>query len=116
MEEELLRSKTEMMLLNNQVLEAVQKRLEMSLELEAWKVNLGHVECFIQIIKKVSAEKGVVSEKVNTYHIYEGIAHVEPNTGRVTDICVTENWIKYTPAINQIVKDLMSVYHVDSQR
>uniref|UniRef100_A0A3Q3H2E8 Uncharacterized protein n=1 Tax=Labrus bergylta TaxID=56723 RepID=A0A3Q3H2E8_9LABR len=28
-----------MMLLNNQVLEAVQKRLEMSLELEAWKTN-----------------------------------------------------------------------------
>lgn len=40
MEAELLRSKTEMMLLNNQLLEAVQKRLELSLELEAWKVNL----------------------------------------------------------------------------
>lgn len=40
MEEELLRSKTEMMLLNNQVLEAVQKRLEMSLELEAWKEDV----------------------------------------------------------------------------
>lgn len=39
MEAELLRSKTEMMLLNNQLLEAVQKRLELSLELEAWKVN-----------------------------------------------------------------------------
>ena len=38
MEAELLRSKTEMMLLNNQLLEAVQKRLELSLELEAWKV------------------------------------------------------------------------------
>ncbi|KAM3869264.1 bicaudal-D-related protein 2-like [Diretmus argenteus] len=37
MEAELLRSKTEMMLLNNQLLEAVQKRLELSLELEAWK-------------------------------------------------------------------------------
>lgn len=40
MEAELLRSKTEMMSLNNQLLEAVQKRLELSLELEAWKVNL----------------------------------------------------------------------------
>lgn len=39
MEAELLRSKTEMMSLNNQLLEAVQKRLELSLELEAWKVN-----------------------------------------------------------------------------
>lgn len=39
MEAELLKSKTELMLLNNQLLEAVQKRLELSLELEAWKVN-----------------------------------------------------------------------------
>ncbi|CAI5643226.1 unnamed protein product [Oreochromis niloticus] len=37
MEAELLRSKTEMMTLNNHLLEAAQKRLEMSLELEAWK-------------------------------------------------------------------------------
>lgn len=43
MEAELLRSKTEMMSLNNQLLEAVQKRLELSLELEAWKVNLRRV-------------------------------------------------------------------------
>ena len=40
MEAELLRSKSEMMFLNNQLLEAVQKRLELSLELEAWKVGL----------------------------------------------------------------------------
>ncbi|XP_047462939.1 bicaudal-D-related protein 2-like [Mugil cephalus] len=40
METELLRSKTEMMMLNNQLLEAVQKRLEMSLELEAWKEDI----------------------------------------------------------------------------
>lgn len=40
MEEELLRSKTEMMLLNNQLLEAAQKRLELSLELEAWKEDI----------------------------------------------------------------------------
>ncbi|XP_005452730.1 bicaudal-D-related protein 2-like [Oreochromis niloticus] len=37
MEAELLRSKTEMMTLNNHLLEAAQKRLELSLELEAWK-------------------------------------------------------------------------------
>ncbi|XP_014892162.1 bicaudal-D-related protein 2-like isoform X2 [Poecilia latipinna] len=37
MEGEVLRSKTEMMALNNQLLEAAQKRLELSLELEAWK-------------------------------------------------------------------------------
>lgn len=43
MESELLRSKTEMMMLNNQLLEAVQKRLELSLELEACKVNLRQV-------------------------------------------------------------------------
>lgn len=40
MEAELLRSKTEMMLLNNQLLEAVQKRLELSLELESWKEDV----------------------------------------------------------------------------
>lgn len=39
MEMELLNSKTEMMLLNNQLLEAVQHRLEICLELEAWKVH-----------------------------------------------------------------------------
>ncbi|XP_010893521.1 bicaudal-D-related protein 2-like [Esox lucius] len=37
MEAELLRSKTDMMLLNNQLLEAVQKRLELAVELETWK-------------------------------------------------------------------------------
>ncbi|XP_061557846.1 bicaudal-D-related protein 2-like isoform X2 [Phycodurus eques] len=42
METELLRSKSEMMLLNNQLLEAAQKRLELSLELEAWKVKHEH--------------------------------------------------------------------------
>ncbi|XP_077361212.1 bicaudal-D-related protein 2-like [Festucalex cinctus] len=40
MEAELLRSKSEMMLLNNQLLEAAQKRLELSLELEAWKEDM----------------------------------------------------------------------------
>lgn len=41
MEMELLNSKTELMTLNNQLLEAVQHRLELSLELEAWKVCFG---------------------------------------------------------------------------
>ncbi|XP_070774057.1 bicaudal-D-related protein 2-like [Enoplosus armatus] len=40
MEAELLRSKTEMMMLNNQLLEAVQKRLELAVELEAWKEDV----------------------------------------------------------------------------
>lgn len=40
METELLRSKNEMMTLNNQLLEAVQNRLELAIELEAWKVCL----------------------------------------------------------------------------
>lgn len=40
METELLRSKNELMTLNNQLLEAVQSRLELSIELEAWKVCL----------------------------------------------------------------------------
>ncbi|XP_059911771.1 bicaudal-D-related protein 2-like [Gadus macrocephalus] len=43
MEAELLRSKSEMMHLNNQLLEAVQKRLELSLELEAWKEDLQYI-------------------------------------------------------------------------
>ncbi|XP_068456622.1 bicaudal-D-related protein 2-like [Clinocottus analis] len=43
MEAELLRSKTEMMLLNNQLLEAVQKRLELSLELETWKDDVQRI-------------------------------------------------------------------------
>ncbi|XP_062261865.1 bicaudal-D-related protein 2-like [Platichthys flesus] len=43
MEAELLRSKTEMMLLNNQLLEAVQKRLELSLEVDAWKEDVQRI-------------------------------------------------------------------------
>ncbi|XP_072518636.1 bicaudal-D-related protein 2-like [Salminus brasiliensis] len=40
MELELLSSKTELMTLNNQLLEAVQRRLEMAIELEAWKDDM----------------------------------------------------------------------------
>ncbi|XP_041864009.1 bicaudal-D-related protein 2-like [Melanotaenia boesemani] len=43
MEVEVLRSKTEMMALNNQLLEAAQKRLELSLELEAWKEDFQQI-------------------------------------------------------------------------
>ncbi|KAM6911266.1 bicaudal-D-related protein 2-like [Lycodopsis pacificus] len=43
METELLRSKTEMMFLNNQLLEAVQKRLELSLEVEHWKEDVQRI-------------------------------------------------------------------------
>ncbi|XP_067348501.1 bicaudal-D-related protein 2-like isoform X2 [Channa argus] len=43
MEAELLRSKTDLMLLNNQLLEAVQKRLELALELEAWKDDIQRI-------------------------------------------------------------------------
>lgn len=50
----MLRSKTEMMVLNNQLLEAAQKRLELSLELEAWKVNRRQVQC------SAEAEEGCV--------------------------------------------------------
>jgi len=45
METELLRSKNELMTLNNQLLEAVQSRLELSIELEAWKVCLNRLRC-----------------------------------------------------------------------
>lgn len=40
MEAELVRSKNDMMCLNNQLLEAIQRKLELSQELEAWQVGL----------------------------------------------------------------------------
>ena len=39
MEAELVRSKNDMMCLNNQLLEAIQRKLELSQELEAWQVR-----------------------------------------------------------------------------
>ncbi len=39
MEAELLRTKHEMMCLNNQLLEAIQRKLQLSQELEAWQVR-----------------------------------------------------------------------------
>lgn len=41
MEAELVRSKNDMMSLNNQLLEAIQRKLELSQELEAWQVGGG---------------------------------------------------------------------------
>lgn len=40
MEAELVRSKNDMMCLNNQLLEAIQRKLELSQELEAWQVSV----------------------------------------------------------------------------
>src|SRR4029434_10840067 len=45
MEAELVRSKNDMMGLNNQLLEAIQKKLELSQELEAWQVGHGVCVC-----------------------------------------------------------------------
>lgn len=39
MEAELVNSKNDMMSLNNQLLEAIQRKLELSQELEAWQVR-----------------------------------------------------------------------------
>lgn len=41
MEVELVRSKNDMKSLNNQLLEAIQRKLELSQELEAWQVGGG---------------------------------------------------------------------------
>ncbi|KAJ0061542.1 hypothetical protein NL108_005734 [Boleophthalmus pectinirostris] len=62
MEAELLRSKTEMMALNNQLLEAVQKRLELSLELEAWKED---VQVMIQQQVQAQQQQAEQSSKRN---------------------------------------------------
>lgn len=43
MEAELVRSKNDMMCLNNQLLEAIQRKLELSQELEAWQVGVPSV-------------------------------------------------------------------------
>lgn len=45
MEAELVRSKNDMMSLNNQLLEAIQRKLELSQELEAWQVGGGCYFC-----------------------------------------------------------------------
>lgn len=66
MEAELLRSKTEMMALNNQLLEAVQKRLELSLELDAWKED---VQLMIQ--QQVQAQQQQAEQQ--TKKIFRGI-------------------------------------------
>lgn len=50
MEAELLKSKNDMMCLNNQLLEAIQRKLELSQELEAWQVRSIFVPKLLQII------------------------------------------------------------------
>lgn len=50
METELVRSKNDMMSLNNQLLEAIQRKLELSQELEAWQVSLF---CFFSKVHNV---------------------------------------------------------------
>lgn len=46
MEAELVRSKNDMMSLNNQLLEAIQRKLELSQELEAWQVGTHYPNSF----------------------------------------------------------------------
>lgn len=47
MEAELVRSKNDMMSLNNQLLEAIQRKLELSQELEAWQVGALSLHVFL---------------------------------------------------------------------
>ncbi|XP_065143074.1 bicaudal-D-related protein 2-like [Paramisgurnus dabryanus] len=56
METELLKSKNEMMMLNNQLLEAVQSRLELSVELEAWKDDVQTI-LHHQLVKQQQEEQ-----------------------------------------------------------
>lgn len=51
MEAELVRSKNDMMSLNNQLLEAIQRKLELSQELEAWQVRSHPVDCVLSHLK-----------------------------------------------------------------
>lgn len=54
MEVELVRSKNDMMSLNNQLLEAIQRKLELSQELEAWQVGVPvSLSCFSSFISSL---------------------------------------------------------------
>lgn len=55
MEAELVRSKNDMMSLNNQLLEAIQRKLELSQELEAWQVCIAIVFLMLWIKARVCA-------------------------------------------------------------
>lgn len=50
MEAELVRSKNDMMSLNNQLLEAIQRKLELSQELEAWQVGALSLSCYVSLV------------------------------------------------------------------
>lgn len=54
MEAELLRTKQDMMCLNNQLLEAIQRKLELSQELEAWQVENSSLITTVILQKSVS--------------------------------------------------------------
>lgn len=49
MEAELVRAKNDMMCLNNQLLEAIQRKLELSQELEAWQVGALDVSTAVKL-------------------------------------------------------------------
>ena len=57
MEAELVRSKNEMMSLNNQLLEAIQRKLELSQELEAWQVRGSYFSSMKLSVSDVRAQK-----------------------------------------------------------
>lgn len=56
MEVELVRSKNDMMSLNNQLLEAIQRKLELSQELEAWQVGGGLYFCLYRMFVIIYSE------------------------------------------------------------
>ncbi|KAG1940621.1 bicaudal-D-related protein 2-like [Pimephales promelas] len=62
METELLRSKNELMTLNNHLLEAVQSRLELSIELEAWKDDVQTI-LHHQLLKQQQEEQAQKKSK-----------------------------------------------------
>ncbi|MED6264653.1 hypothetical protein CHARACLAT_016950 [Characodon lateralis] len=67
MEGEVLRSKTEMMMLNNQLLEAAQKRLELSLEVEAWK------EDFQRLLQQQVLSQQLAEQQAQNKSIRKGL-------------------------------------------
>lgn len=56
MEVELVRSKNDMMSLNNQLLEAIQRKLELAQELEAWQVGGGLCFCLYCLLVMIEVE------------------------------------------------------------
>ncbi|XP_062843632.1 BICD family-like cargo adapter 1 [Trichomycterus rosablanca] len=66
MEAELVRSRNDMMYLNNQLLEAIQRKLELSQELEAWQDD---IQTIINQQLKVQTEQQMQSKKSNGGHV-----------------------------------------------